>query len=347
MLSTTSVTVLPIEISNVIRESYQSSLIVTCFFDARWAASKLTLQPRTSSLIETNITDFNIFEQDTIKYKYISDEFKRAYGISDIVGLPNDWLQGFNFNITNDDGDAQPTMIENLNDFIHNTTWGNRHFGLTEPDAPTSVDSGDFTAYQTRVTDFIGTFHGMMLADGMARFASLLWQPYLETRPGNTETAEYVPLLYSNMGLERYTSQEVFPNGTKEDAFSIEFEAWRYGYGYGFRSNATGVSIYIAVSILGIYLLITIIYVMRIAQLRLKGRYTRSQSWEAIPNLIALAENSQGSTYLSGTSAGITSRETWRLNVKVRVMDDDRLSLAFMRREEELGEEPGIEKMYY
>ncbi|OAL06755.1 hypothetical protein IQ06DRAFT_3433 [Phaeosphaeriaceae sp. SRC1lsM3a] len=325
-LSIMSLSILPVEASNATVQSFQSSLVVTCMFDARWAASKIKLNPRSSSLIESNLTDFSIFEENQIGQYGSKDQLKRALNISELVQLPLNWLKGFNFNVT-EDGKNLTAITAIFDDLLENTTDGNRHFQMTTLDTPKTIGTPEFADYQRSVTDFVGTYQSMLLADGMARFASWLWQPYLEIPSSDAE--------------------QVFRNGTKNDAFSVEFETWRYGYGYGFRSDDTGTSIYIAITILGIYALITIIYVVVIFWYRCKARYTRSQAWEAMINLIALAKNSEPSPYLVGTGAGIDERDTWRLKVKVREMDDERLDLAFMKDYEEVGTEPGIMKKYH
>ena len=229
---------------------------------------------------------------------------------------------------------------------VEDTKNNNRHFQITELDTPKMIGTSEFSDYQNNVIDFVGTFHSMLIVDGMARFASWLWKPFLEIPLTTGDGYKYVNLIGANRIAQTYRADQVFLNSTKADAFSIEFEASRYGYGYGFRSDDTGVSIYLAISILSIYELITILYVVTIFWYRCSGRYTRSQAWEAMINLIALAKNSEASPYLVGTCAGIKKWDTWKLKVKVRAMEDDRLNLAFMRRDENLGEEPGIMKKY-
>ncbi|KAH7391714.1 hypothetical protein BKA66DRAFT_547692 [Pyrenochaeta sp. MPI-SDFR-AT-0127] len=346
-LSTTSFTILPMITHDATGQERQSSLIVSCLFDARWAASIVSLKPRSSSLIESNITDLNIFEDESIAEKRgPKSAFKRALNISELVELPENWLRGFDFDVTDqiEDEEQKISMMAFMFDGLASyTNQSNRHFGLTDSDAPKGSNS--LSEYSERVTDFVGTFQSMLIADGMARFGSRLWRPYVEVKRDGK--LEYVNLMGSNYISTASPPENVFYNGTKEDSFSIEFAALRYGYGYGFRSEDTSRSIYVAVSVLGIYLLITICYGLCICLARFFKFYTRSQSWEAIPNLIALAENSQLSNYLSGTSAGIDSRETWRLNVKVRVMEDEKLSLVFMKPGEDYGEQPRPDIQYY
>lgn len=347
-LSTMSFTVLPIQMSNATVQDFQSSLIVTCSFDARWAASTVKLKPRSSSLIESNLTDFSIFEEDHIKENYGSKEqLKRALNISDLVQLPYNWLKGFNFNVTLEDGRNSTAMIASLDDLIYNTTNGNRHFRTIQSDTPKTIGTAEFAEYQRHVTQFIGTYHSMLLADGLARFASKLWRPYLEIPASDGKEESYVNILGANYIDGTYKADTVFRNGTKADAFFVEFETSRYGYGYGFRSDDTGTSIYIAITILGLYALITIVYAFVIFWYRCNGRYYRSQAWEAMIYLIALAKNSDPSPYLVGTGAGVNEWDTWKLKVKVREMDDESLSLAFMQGNEELGAEPGVMKKYH
>lgn len=346
-LSIMSYTVLPIEISNGTKQNFPSSLIVTCSFDARWAASTIKLKPRSSSLIESNLTDFSIFEEDQIKQRYGSKEqLKRALNLSDLIRFPQNWLKGFNFNVT-EDGKNMSAMTESFADMLTNTTDQNRHFQMTKLDTPKTTGTAEFADYQSNVTDFVGTYHSMLLADGLARFGALIWRPYLEIPPSDGKEKRYVDLMGSNYLAETLPADEVFRNGTKADTFSIDFEASRYGYGYGFRSDDTGTSIYIAISILGLYALITTLYVVIIFWYRCSGKYTRSQAWEAMIHLIALAKNSDPSPYLAGTSAGIGSWDTWKLKVKVREMEDESLDLAFMQGDEELGVEPGVMKKYH
>lgn len=341
-LSTTSTTIVPIQIPDPKGETFQGSLIVICLFDARWAPSILTLKPKSSSVIETNITDFNIFEDDNIVKEYRSKElFKQALSVSELVEFPQNWLSGFNY--STDDTSIMAAQFDRL---VGTTDNQNSHFFfINDLGTSNSTDLGDFADYQNNVTDFVGTFQSTWITDGMARFGSQLWKPYVERRKAE-EKIEYFNLVGSNWLTEGSLPEDIFLNGTKKDSFSMEFVAFRYGYGYGFRSGDTSRSIYLAISVLGLHLVITLCYMASILYLCYSGRYTRSQSWEAIPNLVALTENSQMSNYLSGTSAGIEKKETWKLNVKVRVMEDERLSLVFAKPGEDVGELPRVEKKY-
>lgn len=348
-LSTISVSIIPIETSNDKKSNFQSSLIIACSFDARWASSKIFFTPHSSSLVNSNITDLGIFEEEYIQKHYDGDKdlFKGALNVSGLVSIPSGWLEGFNFNMTDKEGNATTSMIDIFNSFIEGTPYNNTHFQISDLDKPYSVSSDKFEEYQSRVADTLSTIQSVLIADGMARFASLLWRPYLEVRSGDSKDFKYINLLFSNMTSELDDADSVFKNATKEDAFSIDFDAYRYGYGYGFRSDDTGTSIKLAISFLGVYLLAATVYVFTIIWLRFQGRYMRSQCWQTMQNLVALAKNSDHSMHLTGTGAGIQSPETWKLNVKVRVVENESLNLAFMKKSEEVGEVPGIEKKYY
>jgi hypothetical protein len=347
-MSALSVTILPIEVPGTLQQSIQSSLIITCMFDARWAGSTIKLKPRSSSLVESNLTDFSIFEESHIQKEYHGDKglFQRALNISDLVKLPTFWLDGFRFNVT-DNGTEIPFIVQKLDQMLDDTTRGNKHFQITDGDEPQLTDSAAFSDYTNKVADFMGTFQSMLLADGMARFATLFWQPHLELPSPSGQDNKYVNLIFSNYIPEPLRPEQVFLNGTKADAFAIEFEASRYGYGYGFYCDESRRSVILATSLLGTYCAITIFYIATIVWNRFQGRYTRSQAWEAMINLVALAKNSEDSKYLVGTGAGVGMWETWRLKVQVRQMDDEKLNLAFMRYdEEEIGDELAVMKKY-
>lgn len=345
-LSIISITVLPIQVVNANERSTQSSLAVTCSFDARWAASTIKLRPRSSSVVESNITDFSIFEEKRIMQENGSkDRLKRALNISELIELPANWLKPFTSNIT-EKGKTMPAMDMFFDDMIKVTTEGNRHFQITNNDKPKTIGTNEFAEYERKVTDLVSTYQSMLLTDGLARFNFWLWRPFLEVPSPTGDDSQYVDLFGLNWIRTTNTSDEVFLNGTKDDAFSVEFDASRYGYGYGFDSDDTGSGIYLAIAVLCIYELIVVVYLVTIFWDRCSGRYTRSPAWEAIINLIALAKNSDPSPYLVGSSGGIETWDTWKLKVKVREMKDESLVLAFMQGDEDLGVEPGIMKKY-
>lgn len=345
-LSVVSFTILPIQRDNASEQAFQSSLAITCSFDARWAASTIKLRPRSSSRIESNLADFSVFEEKHIRQRYGSkDQLKRALNISELVELPANWLKPFTTNIT-DHGRTMPAMEMLFTDMTETTPEGNQHFQITKADEPKMIGYAEFTEYQRRVTDFVGKYQSMLLTDGLARYNYWLWRPFLEIPSPTGDDYRYVDLFGLNWIRTTNTSDEVFLNGTKADAFYVEFDTSRYGYGYGFTSDDTGFGIYLAIAVLGLYETIIIVYLVMIFWYRCNGRYTRSEAWETMINLVALAKNSDASPYLVGTSAGVENWNTWKLKVKIREKDGESLDLAFMRGDEDTGVEPGVMKKY-
>ncbi|KAF2688101.1 hypothetical protein K458DRAFT_467727 [Lentithecium fluviatile CBS 122367] len=305
----------------------------------------ITLEPRSLAVIMSNLTTLNLFEDHHLIDKFNSnrDKFAQSLNISAQIEIPSNWAAALDFNLTTRQGKNTASMPKYYNDFVYKTANGIFHFGITDRDVPFSIDSVDFGAYKSRVLDFISTFYRTIMVDGLARFASLLWAPWLEVQPRPGQGFKYVNLQLSNYSNDLVDASHVFRNGTKEDPWTMEFDAYQNGFGWGFDIDDSGVARKLAAAVLGAYLLVALAYLVRICTLRFMGRYARGQPWQTIQELVALAANSRGLSYLLGTAAGIKSKETWWLNLKVRVVDE-KLNLTFARGDEEWGGAPDIEK---
>ncbi|KAH4153835.1 hypothetical protein HBI95_049920 [Parastagonospora nodorum] len=100
----------------------------------------------------------------------------------------------------------------------------------------------------------------------------------------------------------------------------FKFTLTDYGYGYGTRST----SVYLAMTVISIYCVITIIY---ISYTIITGFSVTA--WNSGIELVMLALQSKRPDYLGHTSVGIDSIKTFGESVGIRVNADDELELVF------------------
>ena len=311
----------------------QSSLLVTCAFDARWVFSTVRLEPRYSSLVQSNITNLPWFADTDNSLAELQSVWTNAgtywYSKSEMVTLPSRWLQSLDFNLMYK-GTNTTSMKAMLQYFTYTDASRNRtHFDVNDSEY-VSFGSQDFTTYVRRVQELVATSISASIADGMARDSYKTFRPYLEIpspSPSTSGEFMYVDLLASNSSTNK-TASEFFANSSREDAPFIEFSAFRYGYSYGFRPDGGGTSIKIALGVLGSYLLTAVVYLVVILVACIRGTYTHSTSYETLRNLLAVAVNSDASDHLKGIGKGEKRSETWKLDAKVKDRGDNRLHLV-------------------
>jgi hypothetical protein len=109
---------------------------------------------------------------------------------------------------------------------------------------------------------------------------------------------------------------------------------------------------------LALYFTVASVYLAHIFTARIFGHYRRSQSWETIQALVALAMNLDAPPCFRKISAGIERgnnsmkrwrrfwRRFWRRNVVVRVVDDDRVQLMIGSLHEDNSVQPVADKIY-
>ena len=294
-----------------------------CSFDGRWIASTVSSEPQTSPLVQSNYTDLTIFEESSLQKGFKRDKaaYGRSLNFSDPIIFPYSWLNLF---------DSRNRNVSRISTYL-NTLVRAECFQENVDDMPTNVESQAFNEYKTRVTNIIGTFQSTLLADGLARLAFPLWSPILDIRPNHSGQPEYISPMTSVGRASPISNFSEYYVNTPKDAPIVDMDAFRYGYGYGIQSNDISISVIFALTVLSTYLLIVIGYLANIICLRIRGQSTRKSSWKTLQDLVALALNSERSSYLYGASTGISSEEMWNLDVRVRLLEDGKPNLALTK----------------
>ncbi|KAF4629375.1 hypothetical protein G7Y89_g8771 [Cudoniella acicularis] len=108
--------------------------------------------------------------------------------------------------------------------------------------------------------------------------------------------------------------------GSQDLIVILDLDIYQYGYGYGM--NGTG--IYIAATILLIYVVLTLIHMA----VMIFGSWS-SNAWSTPGELIALAVSSSPTDLLYNTCAGIEDPKTWNWIVQVQETKEAHLELVF------------------
>ncbi|KAF2121187.1 hypothetical protein BDV96DRAFT_205659 [Lophiotrema nucula] len=334
-----SLAILPFRLINsTYPNGTQSSIMVGCSYDARWLAASLSLEPRASSLVKSNLSSLEVFE----KYHNDKELLQRNINISRLIEMPRDWLRTLSFSSAEDDRNRS-NIVTFFNEFTDPTEGNTTHFAMKNS---TSVSmGGDLSQYRQGVEDFISMTLGITITDGLARQSYTRFFPLLElpSSVGNRHS-DYVDLILSGYFKDKLNITDFLQNYTIDALSYMDFTVSRYGYGYGFQADDKAV--YFAIAVLGTYLLVVVVHVLIRGFQRLNNTYVWSSSWETLPNLVALALNSKIPENLEGASAGIKNKDTWKMETKVRVLDSGRLNLVVCQPGEDQGQRPEVSKKY-
>jgi hypothetical protein len=113
---------------------------------------------------------------------------------------------------------------------------------------------------------------------------------------------------------------ELPPNIDTKDFTAFRFISTQYGFGYGTRST----SVYLSITVLLLYCVVTITYMLYTFVTGLA-----STAWNSGVELIALALQSKQPDHLGHTGVGIDSLKTLGESVGIRVNTDNEVELVF------------------
>ncbi|ORY57863.1 uncharacterized protein BCR38DRAFT_478152 [Pseudomassariella vexata] len=310
----------------------QSSLLVTCVLDARWAGTEIAYDPVVNDLVITNITNLLNF-QDASK-----DEKVRAkYGIgsyipigppwADLLNPAGIWSWSKNYTELN-----ELPAIEAI--FSQFTTSGYANITVSGQD-PSDIREDTFrvfgpptwgalATYEKHVSETVSTMLSLVLADGLSRL-SYDWYIYVTMLEDSNPNKLVSVDLYTQAGEANIT--RLYSNRTAWDLdnwVTLTFEVQRYGWGYGISSK----TVIFAISIILLHAAVAISYVIFGIWHWARSRWY-SSSWGSIGELVALATLSRETRGLYGTGGGISKWDTWKLDVRIRETGTERVELLF------------------
>jgi hypothetical protein len=346
-----SVSVVPLGFYNeTLPHGIQSNIIVPCTIDARWAAVEVSLEPKSSSLITTNLTDLTPFLNSSAEVTERT-ALKQKYGISDRIDISMEWAELLTWRFTAYSGKPGKSTMDNLFDMLtlNTSDFQRQFFPPSKQNAPANAFkvNDDFNQYLRDVEEAIATIIGVFVSDGMARsgYMAPLSLPYIMD-PRNDSSRNLVDLARFNSTIFRYSWQEFLDsaNKTADELMSVSYTVQRYGYSY----STSGLAIRLGLTVLFAYLILVFVYLGVSTVAIIRGTYASSSAWGEIGSMIALAVNSSPSVFLTGTGAGIGHPKTWLLNTRVREVDEGRLQLVISRQDEGhiLGRSVSIGKKY-
>ncbi|KAF2746409.1 hypothetical protein M011DRAFT_478030 [Sporormia fimetaria CBS 119925] len=163
---------------------------------------------------------------------------------------------------------------------------------------------------QREIVQRIAALLAAVVANGLARTKSdivPLWVPI-------NGDIKYSEKLLTGFGDAMAWTLGVYSEERYIDGYSIRVEADRYGYSYGAFTS----TLIFAFACLFTYALIVCLHLAHLIWALCRKNYLHCDCWGDTTDLVALATNSAPTMRLSGTSAGISKRATWKTIVKIR-----------------------------
>ncbi|KAF7538252.1 hypothetical protein G7054_g3108 [Neopestalotiopsis clavispora] len=312
----------------------QDSLVVSCMFDARWATTAVSYDPKQDSTAGFNLTDpLKLFNENT-------GSIASDLGVSDTIVLDTDWADLLNAPqvVANDTvSEEYPAITLLLSRFVADLTVDENHvysnfFAIRS--------NSDRDALYANITNTIEVLLSTLVADGISRANDLGFLLFLEL------SKESNGIVTIDDILRQAGSWDVVPNtnysvSNLEDLNHIEFTVERYGWGYGLRPPTAK----FAVAILLAYLVGRFLFLVLCLVFRCRSRGWTSQAWGDVGELVALAAMSRESEALQNTGAGIDKKATWMTPVRVRERESSRVEIVFGDAERDSMEAQGLLKV--
>jgi hypothetical protein len=301
----------------------QGGAVYGCTVDARWASTQLQYDPVSSQIVQHNLT--SLFSQlaNNQGGNYIGN-YIAEYGIGSVIQIDTSWANQLN-PFVKDNGTAITAFEGLFAPFISDvnvTSWGpspNESL-LFQFSPPTFVPNSDLYSYLPQSANTIAVLISLMVTDGLARIGSDLTQ-FVRSGQINSTWSSYTDIRQF-IGPSSYVTEG--PTDDLTDYFSLYLEADRYGYGYGITSP----TVQFGIAVLLTYAAIVTIFLSYISYDFFYGRGWTSSIWGELQEFIALAINSQPTTELENTCAGIEQTKTWQKNVRVREVSENHLGLV-------------------
>ncbi|KAM3072191.1 hypothetical protein ACMFMF_007584 [Clarireedia jacksonii] len=286
---------------------FQDSVILPCTVDARWISTEMTYDPTTtdetfSSLGQYIATSNGSFVKET------------GMSLTEVINIDPGWARLVNPiitipYITNFTGSNMTIIEEGLELFTLNDSNGTVSFNYLER-LYSRVGSlrRPYTIMDTQ--NFFSLYMATAMTDGLARYNI----PDLSGGPGALISGESV---YKKSPA---SSPLETPERSRDNWHVWRFDVWRKGYSYGARDITTK----LALAVLLTHAALVIGFMI---YLWIRGWTTNS--WTSIGELVALALRSRSTKQFEGTDAGISRRETWAQNVRIREVNQGNLELRF------------------
>ena len=340
-------------INGNVSNNAQSSWLLPCTVDARWAGATVNYDPNNSDMMETNLTNpANFTLMDAANALEHDFEYQQSlWGISNALQIDTEWASMLDLpgvETSSNGGEYFNTsMMQSLFlQFVNNHTFN----GI-------STDMANGTQYRTFDSPYMGnttltfgaatavtvqTILSMVLAEALSRVAydSAFPITMLDNNPSNTSIV-ITEIQYGGLGV---AGQVYYPyNRTLLSQLpAFDFTVSRYGYGYGWGDSPT---MHFGLTVLTLYAVIVGIYMIYSACFWSGKKGWRSTAWGEANELLALAlvspERGQRDI-LGNVGAGVEEGKTWRKCVRIEGGDDDRLELVVA--EQLLGREGGTER---
>ncbi len=186
-----------------------------------------------------------------------------------------------------------------------------------------------------------------VVVEGLSRQAYNWTKPYLvfDERPNNTTFTDLEQQFgWNTSGLVSLNkSLAALDADVRTSSTPIDFTIERYGYGYGYHSSAT---VAFGLAVLLTYAAVAIAYILYSIYHRVVGSGFTSSAWGKMGEMLALALHSGRARELQNVGGGVDAKSTWKMRVRVREREGDRLELVVGTEDLE-GARPRLDKKYY
>lgn len=320
----------------------QQSRLYPCLINAKWAAAKIQYEPNRSNEIIQNITNPGLSGVGDVTN--VTKASKQPLGLSDTIHISPEWAALLNVaGIASASASGESlnvTMMEALlSQFIISD--------IDRSNSPHMVLGSKFTHFITPPTgDVLPAMIAAVVAEGLSRQAYNWTEPYLmfDDGPNNTRytrlTQQYgwssSVLAVMNKSLTAFDTE--FDGSFTRITFTIE----QYGYGYGYRGSST---VQFALAVLLTHAAVAIGYILYSIHHRVIGAGFTSSAWGEMGEMLALALHSGRARELQNVGGGVEAKSTWKMKVRVREREGDRLELV-VGREYLDGAQPQLDKKY-
>jgi hypothetical protein len=296
---------------NYFDSANNSQTLFPCTIDARWVPVNVWIDPTVDPLVYETLPNPAALPLAAYSQLYIS----------------LDWAHSLN---------VQPTDSADNHTAIEALGTACSHLAV----------SGDINSDTT--VECLEAALALYLTDGLSRFQRMRHQYFLDsyyfdnnltgsdTKIIDAATTDAIYDTYDPLAVTLTPGDLRNPSKYTQ----IHFSVYQYGYGYPFR----GITIYIAVAILLLHVLIALIHMSIVVY----GGWS-SDAWAKMDELVLLALHSTPGR-LRNTYAGVSKASTWGKRIKVRETIDDHLELVLdgepMSKERDNGVQPRPGKKY-
>lgn len=292
--------------------------MVACVIVAHWAPASVTIDPATSDLVESNVSDTSVFSRPEM----LSGQ---------TIRIDESWIDYLSprFNITYTEENGTSTTLETrvlstlMNPFMKHIMLEGKEVVVFNPETnavPDAATIGNFVqrSYSAIITEGLArvnskneTLATLSMNDTSIVMADMSIQRGLSAANVTFDwsSGSVKVTVNDEIGNSSYTPEGIIDEYNKMVLY--EFDVQQYGYGFG----VPGPTMRFGLAVIFLYLGILAVYSVSV----LLRRWPTVAAWDDLQDLLILVWNSASPPQLWRSGAGIESKATWRMDTRIRV----------------------------